>query len=156
MYKCTNVQMYKCTNVQIYKYTNIQMYKCTNVQLYKIYTYTNVQMCKYLLAIFMLHKVADIDDKNIIGAPKVQNNYRAIIFIFSTVFLDRFIATFSYCSSYSYRSFKYRHSNSCCSFSLLKAIAKTTFKSEKEIQIAIATVARDIFTKRNRGKKQRN
>ena len=36
-------------------------------------------MCKYLLAIFMLHKVADIDDKNIIGAPKVRHNYGAII-----------------------------------------------------------------------------
>ena len=54
-------------------------------------------------------------------------------------FLDWFMASFLYCFPYSYRSSSYCDSNSCRSFTLLKALAKSksthiaiAYKSEKE------------------------
>ena len=68
-------------------------------------------------------------------AKVVALNVFASIF----VFVDWFIASFLYCFPYSYRSSNYCSSNSCRSFTLLKALAKSNgniiaiaFKSEKE------------------------
>ena len=51
------------------------------------------------------------------------------------IFVDWFIASFLYCFPYSYRSSNYCDSNSCRSFTLLKALAKSNgnliaFKSD--------------------------
>ena len=48
-----------------------------------------------------------------------------LCFIFRISFVDWLMASFLYCSPYSYRSSNYRDSDSCRSFRLLKAIAKT-------------------------------
>ena len=76
-------------------------------------------------------------------------------FNFCMNFVDSFMASFLYCFPYSYRSSNYCDSNSCRSFTLLKALAKSsgnliaiTFKSEKERErattIAVAIVGRAI------------
>ena len=63
----------------------------------------------------------------------------SLCFNFCISFVDWFMASFLYCFPYSYRSSKYCDSNSCRSFTLLKALAKSksthiafAFKSEKE------------------------
>ena len=61
------------------------------------------------------------------------------------------MASFKYSFPYSYCSSKYRNSDSCRSFSLLKAISKsipllfaTAFKIEKEQQLKAITIRRAI------------
>ena len=63
----------------------------------------------------------------------------SLCFNFCISFVDWFMASFLYCFTYSYLSSNYCDSNSCRSFTLLKAIAKSksthiaiAFKSEKE------------------------
>ena len=60
-------------------------------------------------------------------------------------FVDWFMASFLYCFPYCYHSSNYCDSNSCRSFTLLKALAKSNgnliaiaFKSEKERQVGRA------------------
>jgi len=73
-------------------------------------------------------------------------------------FVDWFMASFLYCFPYSYRSSNYCDSNSCCSFTLLKALAKSTgnlfaiaFKSVKERQVGRAiTLERKSSKKKQR------
>ena len=63
----------------------------------------------------------------------------SLCFNFCISFVDWSMASFLYCFPYSYRSSNYCNSNSCRSFTLLKAIAKSksthiaiALKSEKE------------------------
>ena len=82
---------------------------------------------------------------NIIGAPKIRNNFHALKFYFfshSIAMLDfSHLLSFLYFPFYSYRSSNYCDSiNSCHSFSPLKAIAigfsflfAIAFKSKKEL-----------------------
>ena len=63
----------------------------------------------------------------------------ALCFNFCMSFIDWFIASLLYCFPYNYRSSNYCDSNSCRSYTLLKALAKSSgnliaiaFKSEKE------------------------
>ena len=77
--------------------------------------------------------------ENIIATTKIRNNYGAIqSFIFPILqqqywtflycplhpFLYQFFVSFLKALSLKYRSSYYRDSDSCCSFSILKAIAK--------------------------------
>ena len=48
-----------------------------------------------------------------------------LLFNFCISFVDGFMASFLYCFPYSYRSSNYCKSNSCRSFALLKALAKS-------------------------------
>ena len=68
-----------------------------------------------------------------------------LLFHFCIRFVDWFMAYFLYCFTYSYRSSNYCDSNSCQSFTHLKALAKSNgnliaiaFKSEKERQISLS------------------
>ena len=70
-------------------------------------------------------------------------------------FVDWFMASFLYCFLYSYRTSNYCESNSCRSFTLLKALAKSignliaiAFKSEK------TTIGRAITLERKPSKKK--
>ena len=103
---------------------------------------------------FMISYILCVNE-NSIGAPKMHNNYSIINFsntaiaildlsllllvkLLPFIFLLYFIFQ-------SYRSSNYRHSNSCRSFMLLKAIAKCypllfaiAFKSIKERQLLLS------------------
>ena len=75
-------------------------------------------------------------------AKVVTLNLFASIFM---SFVDWLMASFLYCFPYSYRSSNYCDSNSCRSFTLLKALAKSNgnlfaiaFKSEKERQLSLS------------------
>ena len=64
---------------------------------------------------------------------------------FCMSFVDWFMASFLYCFPYSYRSSNYCDSNSCRSFTLLKALAKSNgnlfaiaSKSERERQLSLS------------------
>ena len=64
---------------------------------------------------------------------------------FPNIAIDWFMASFLYCFPYSYRSSNYCDSNSCRSFTLLKALAKSignlfafALKSEKEQQLSLS------------------
>ena len=68
--------------------------------------------------------------------------FQSLCFNFCMSFVDWFMASFLYCFPYSYHSSNYCDSNSCRSFMLLKALAKSSgnlfaiaFKSEKERQL---------------------
>ena len=106
--------------------------------------------------------------ENIIATIKMRNNfcYPLKMIIFSAIldfsllqklsllisllkflyeFVDWFMASILYCFPYSYRSSNYCDSNSCCYFTLLKALAKSNgnlfaiaFKSEKERQLSLS------------------
>ena len=68
-----------------------------------------------------------------------------LISIFCMSFVYWFMASFLYCFPYSYCSSNYCDSNSCRTFTLLKALAKSNgnlipiaFKSEKERQLSLS------------------
>ena len=66
--------------------------------------------------------------ENIIATTKIRNNYGAnqsFIFPILHPFLYQFFASFLMASFQSYRSSNYFDCNSCRSYSLLKAIAKS-------------------------------
>ena len=66
-------------------------------------------------------------------------------------FVEWFMASFLYCFPYSYRSFNYCDSNSCRSFTLLKALAKS---NGYLFAIAFKIVGREITLEREPSKKK--
>ena len=71
-----------------------------------------------------------------------SSNFAIAKVVALNLFGDSIMASFLYCIPYSYRSSNYCDRNSCRSFTLLKALAKSNdnifaiaFKSEKERQL---------------------
>ena len=59
------------------------------------------------------------------NAQPFHSNVQRWNFLYCMNFVYWFMASFLYCFPYSYRSSNYCDSNSCCSFTLLQALAKS-------------------------------
>ena len=80
-------------------------------------------------------------------AKVVALNLFASIFVMS--FVNWFMASFLYCFPYSYLTSNYWDSNSCCSYTLFKALAKSNGNLLRATTIAIAIVKKAITKAKN-------
>ena len=84
------------------------------------------------------------------------NRSLSLSFNFCISFVEWFMASFVYCFPYSYRSSNYCDSNSCRSFTLLKALAKSKSKhiaiAFKSNNFTFTIVGRAIPSQEARGK----